>query len=330
MNPQQSQPYTAPAAYSHDRRQSSRPNRPMMQIVAPVSSDILANEMLRLSSSARLLQTADYEVYCVRFAEAPSVLREIARLREHTFRAVGEGTGQALDTDSFDEHYHHLFVWSVTSAQVVGAYRLGWVDELRQAHGSDGFYCSTLFDFEPALFDRIGPSIELGRSFVRKEWQGSTRVLRLLWAGIGLILDRSPQIETLFGAVSISSQYSQLSRWLIMSALRRHHTDAALGACVRARNAPAGPDAAMGQRIVAVTAGLADPVRLSRILRFLERGTGLPMLIKHYIELRGRFAAFNVDGDFNDALDGLVFVRSQDIPAKLRKRLRADGKIGPI
>lgn len=78
----------------------SCPNHPMMQIIAPVSSDILANEILELPSSSLLLQVADYEVYCVRFAEAPNVLREIARLREHTFRAVGEGTVQELDTDS--------------------------------------------------------------------------------------------------------------------------------------------------------------------------------------------------------------------------------------
>lgn len=301
-----------------------------MQIIAPVCSDILSNEILALPSSSRLLQVADYEVYCVRFAQAPNVLREIARLREHTFRAVGEGTGRALDTDSFDAHYHHLFAWSVTSRQVVGAYRLGFVDELLQAHGIGGIYCSTLFQFDPTLFDHIGPSIELGRSFVRQEWQGSTRVLRLLWAGIGLILDRSPQIATLFGPVSISSRYSQLSRWLVMSALRQHHADLTLGAYVRPRNAPPGPDAALCQRIVDVSAGLADPIRLSRILRFLERGTGLPMLIKHYIELSGRFVAFNVDADFNEALDGLVFVRSQDIPKKLRERLRVGGRVQAI
>ena len=135
-------------------------------------------------------------------------------------------------------------------------------------------------------------------------------------------------IETLFGPVSISSQYSQLSCWLIMSALRRHHTDVALGACVRPRNAPPGPDAALSHRIIAVSAVLADPTRLSRILRFLEHGTGLPMLIKHYIELKGRFAAFNADPEFNEALDGLVYVRSRGIPAKLRERLRAGGRTG--
>ncbi len=299
----------------------------MMPIIAPVPSDTLANEILGLPSSSRLLQVADYEVYCVRLTQAPNLLREIARLREQTFRDVGEGTGLELDTDAFDLNYHHLFVWSATSKQVVGAYRLGMVDELLPQYGLDGLYSSTLFDFDPTIFERVGSSIKLGRSFVRKEWQGGTRVLRLLWAGIGLILDRSPHIETLFGAVSISSQYSQLSRWLIMFALRQHHTDATLCAYVRPRNAPSGPDAALRQRILDVSAGLADPIRLSRILRFLERGIGLPMLIKHYIELRGRFAAFNVDADFNESLDGLVFVRTQDIPTKLRERLRAGAQV---
>ena len=255
-------------------------------------------------------------------------MREIARLREHTFRAVGEGTGLALDTDSFDAHYHHPFVWSVATRQVAGAYRLGFVDELLQSQGLDGLYCNTLFEFDPALFDYIGSNVELGRSFVRQEWQGGTRGLQLLSAGIGLILDRSPNIKTLFGAVSISSRYSQLSRWLIMFALRQHHTDSWQGACVQPLNAPLGPDAALGQRIVEVSAGLADPIRLSRILRFLERGTGLPMLVKHYIELRGRFAALNVDGNFKGALDGLVFVRSEDIPVVLHERLGTGGQVG--
>jgi putative hemolysin len=250
---------------------------------------------------------------------------EIGRLREIAFRAVGEGTGKSLDVDRYDQHYQHLFVWNAASQEVIGAYRLALTHTVAVAHGVSGLYTHSLFDFDMGLLERLGPSLELGRSFVRTECQGSSRALRLLWAGISVFLDRHPQVQTLFGPVSVSPRFSELGRLLIMSALQLHHMDPELKPLIKARNAPRLQAQAWQARVVELSAGLADPGRLSKFLQRIEQGMALPMLIKHYIDLKGRFAGFNVDQAFNGTLDGLVFVRVQDIPTKMRARLTGSG-----
>ena len=205
--------------------------------------------------------------------------------------------------------------------EVIGAYRIAFTQPLIEQRGVDALYTHSLFDFDAALFDRLGPSLEMGRSFVHPQWQGNTRALRLLWAGIAVLLNRHPDIRHLFGPVSISPQFSEIGRFLIMTALQLHHMDVDLKPLVRPRNAPRRVNATSEQRLTDISAGLSDPGRLSRFLQRLERGLKLPMLIKHYIELKGRFAGFSVDEVFNGTLDGLVFVRVEDISAKMRLRL---------
>ena len=294
-------------------------------IASPIPAHLLAQEVAALPASARLMRVGDFEVLCSASAAIPQLMLEIGRLREWAFRLVGEGTGKARDIDAFDAAYRQLFVWHHGQQCVLGAYRLGFTQEIAAAQGVAGLYTHTLFDFDERLLAQLGPSMEMGRSFVHPEWQGSSRALRLLWAGIALLLERNPQIRNLFGPVSISASYSALGRSLMMTALQLHHMDAALKPLIQARNAPGALDAAasprLHQRITEMGAGLGDPSRLSRALKLIERGMGLPMLIKHYIELRGRFAAFSVDAAFNQTLDGLVFVRVEDIPVRFRARL---------
>ncbi len=153
----------------------------------------------------------------------------------------------------------------------------------------------------------------------------TTIFLRILWAGIVVLLDRHPAIRHLFGPVSVSPQFSDVGKFLIMTALQLHHMDADLKHLVRPRNAPRNlarqTSHESEQRLLEISAGLADPGRLSKFLQRIEHGLKLPMLIKHYIELRGRFAGFSVDDAFNGTLDGLVFVRVEDISSKMRARL---------
>ena len=293
-------------------------------IVAEVAKHLLQQDVCGLQACDQLLAVGGYVVYCAGASKLPHVLREIGRLREVAFRAVGEGTGKALDLDEFDPAYQHLFVWSEASSEVVGAYRVAFTQELIAQGGVASLYTHSLFDFDATLFDRLGPSLEMGRSFVHPAWQGSTRVLRLLWAGIAVLLDRHPNIRHLFGPVSVSPQFSDVGKFLIMTALQLHHMDAALKPLIRPRNMPqklAQATSHSHQCLTEMSAGLADPSRLSQLLQRIEHGLKLPMLIKHYIELKGRFAGFSVDDAFNGTLDGLVFVRVEDISAKMRKRL---------
>ena len=292
-------------------------------IAAPVAADVLACEIATLPHATSLMRLGEFEVFCTPSEPVPQLMLEIGRLRELAFRAAGEGTGQPYDLDRFDTHYHQLFVWHHGPRALLGAYRLGFTHEIAQRQGVTGLYTHSLFDFDDRLLRQLGPSLEMGRSFVRPEWQGSSRVLRLLWGGIAVLLERHPHIACLFGPVSISPSYSALGRSLMLSALQLHHMDEALKPLIKARNAPPGLQGPAQQRVTEASAGLGDVGRLSRVLKRIERGMGLPMLIKHYIELRGRFAAFSVDAAFNQTLDGLVFVRVEDIPARFRARLTA-------
>jgi len=290
-------------------------------IIPAMDPQLLFDEVSLLPAAALLIALGDFEVFIAGAGHMPNVMQEIGRLREISFRDVGEGTGQSLDLDCHDAHYQHLFVWNPGTREVIGSYRIGFTSQLIADHGVVGLYTHSLFEFGTPLFDRLGPCLELGRSFVRPEWQGNTRALRLLWAGIAVLLDRHPEIGHLFGPVSVSPRFSEFGRLLIMSALQLHHMDDGLKPLIRARNAPRIASHPWQERLTEVSAGLADPGLLSKFLQRLEQGMALPMLIKHYIELKGRFAGFNVDASFNGTLDGLVFVRVQDIPAKMRARL---------
>lgn len=290
-------------------------------IITGVPKELLKQDVLALNASDRLLMLGEYSVYCATADKLPHVMREIGRLRETAFRAVGEGTGKAFDLDEFDVYYHHLFVWSEASSEIVGAYRLAFTQELVALHGVRSLYTHSLFEFNASLFERLGPSLEMGRSFVHPAWQGNARALRLLWAGISVLLNRHPAILHLFGPVSVSPQFSEIGKSLIMTALQLHHMDTDLKQLVQPRNAPRPNSQLSAQKLTEISAGLADPSCLSQFLQRIEHGMKLPMLIKRYIELKGRFAGFSVDDDFNGTLDGLVFVRAKDISAKMRSRL---------
>lgn len=289
-------------------------------VAAPADRAALASEVAALPGDALLCRAGEFAVYVATAAQAPAMLDEIARVRELSFRAVGEGTGRAYDRDAFDAHYEHLFLWHAGERQVVGAYRLGATVPILASAGPAGLYTSTLFRIDPRFYERLGPSLELGRSFVHPDWQKSYRPLQLLWGGIAAWLDRHPDIRHLFGPVSISAGYSAASRRLIAAALTLHRSPDGLERYVRPLRPLRGDRAARGAHHVA--AALAEPALLSRTVARLERGPGIPVLLRQYLELGGRFAAFSVDPEFADALDGLVIVEVARVPQALRARLR--------
>ena len=169
-------------------------------------------------------------------ATDPQLLREIGRLREISFRQAGEGTGEPVDLDLFDAHYLHLFVWNRRRNEVVGAYRFAGTDEVLSHFGPQGLYTSTLFRFRRDFLSRVDPALELGRSFVRPEYQRSFAPLLLLWKGIGHYVALNPKYRVLFGPVSISDTYSPASRTLMVSFLKEQHFDSSLASSVRAKH----------------------------------------------------------------------------------------------
>ncbi len=262
---------------------------------------------------------ADEYAVCVATAQQiPHTLLEIGRLREITFRRAGEGTGHPRDLDSFDPRYEHLFVWNEEKREVVGAYRIARIDQVLARHGIRGLYTSTLFRLDPGFYEAINPALELGRSFVRPEYQKSYLPLLLLWKGLGQYVARNPQYRIWCGPASISDTYSSASRTLMVSFLKARYRNEDLAGYVQPRRQ---------YRVRNLTGN--DPDNFSALLENLEELSevvadlepdhkGLPILLQHYLNLGGRVLDFNVDKKFCNAIDGLVLV---DLTKAKRKQL---------
>jgi putative hemolysin len=257
--------------------------------------------------SQQLAESGSLKVFFARSAQIPWLMQELGRLRELTFRAVGEGTGKASDIDLYDSYYLHLFIWNEESREVVGAYRLGLADEIVEKYGKKGFYSHSLFRYSKRLLKAINPAIELGRSFIRPEYQRSFAPLMLLWKGIGQFVANHPRYAVLFGPVSISNDYCSVSQQLLIDFLRANNYDAELSRHIRPRKPYRGALRPIWRQ--AELAGMGSIDNVSELVAIQESGEkGVPVLIKQYLKLGGRLLGFNVDKDFNDCIDGLIMV----------------------
>jgi putative hemolysin len=281
------------------------PGRAQEDIAAAVAAPLLCAEVEALPQEQLLDQSGEFQVWYARAGQMPWLLQEIGRLREITFRAAGEGTGSSRDIDLYDAYYLHLFIWDKEQRRVVGAYRLGLADEIARRFGVKGLYTHSLFRYRRHLLQQLGPAIELGRSFVRPEYQRSYSPLLLLWKGIGQFVARHPHYRTLFGPVSISGDYATQSQQLLVQFLRANNYLPQLARLVRPRRpfrAPLGP-------VWLRHNAPGDLDQLSELVSAMERDQkGVPVLLRQYLKLGGHILGFNVDEAFNNALDGLIMV----------------------
>jgi putative hemolysin len=299
------------------------PKRSQAAIAGPpaanVLEELLAGEVGKLPLDRTLVETDDFQVLLAKSEEIPNVLHEIGRLREVTFRQVGEGTGKPIDLDRFDEHYWHLFVWSRQRKEIAGAYRLGPSEEILPRFGPEGFYTSRLFRWKRSFLDRISPALELGRSFVRPEYQKSYAPLLLLWKGIGQFLLRNPRYKLLFGPVSISNGYTAASRNLMVKFLSAYRQSGELAPLVRARNPFRLQRSKLTDEVIGAT--VWDIEELSALIADVEMDRkGVPVLLKQYLKLGGELVAFHVDRRFQNALDGLIVVDLRQTDARVLER----------
>lgn len=224
----------------------------------------------------------------------------------YPFRQVGEGTGRAIDVDHFDDYYQHLVVWHDQCGEVVGAYRIGATDQVVPRFGAAGLYTDTLFRLAPSFVRTLGPALELGRSFVRSEYQREFAPLSLLWKGIGQVVAREPRYATLFGAVSISGDYATLSQQLLMSFLTTVR-EPRLARLVSPKNPPLTRGLPADFGTLGVVGRSVE--RIDELVREVERGQrGVPVLLRQYMKLNARCLAFNVDPGFANVLDALMVV----------------------
>jgi len=285
----------------------------------------LIAELQELSLERRVEDTGDFSVYVARASEIPNLLQEIGRLREVTFREVGEGCGHSRDLDQFDDYYLHVFLWDKQKQRPAGAYRMGICSEILATQGPRGLYTSTLFHYQPEFFERLGPAVELGRSFVALEYQRKFASLLFLWKGIGRYISRHPEMPVLFGAVSISRSYTSASRELIVQYFESRRREE-ISKFVRPRR-PFRPVPFQPWDRAGICRGLRDLEDLSDSVSDLEADAkGIPILVRQYVNLGGRLLAFNVDRNFSDVLDGLVLVdlRRTD-PVALERYMGREG-----
>lgn len=273
----------------------------------------LSSEIEELREDSLLTQQGELDVYLAAAPELPRILPEIGRLREVSFRAVGEGTGSEVDLDQFDQHYQHLFLWDRQREQIAGAYRLAATDQVMKEFGPEGLYCSTLFEFEATFLEHLNPALELGRSFVVSDYQKSLSPLLALWKGIAAFVSRHPQYHRLFGPVSISQDYTPLSQNLIVKFLRENRWNKELGPLVKPLNPfPGSPEISpLLESINQVSARVAESE---------ADGKGIPTLLKQYLKLNATLLEFNLDPAFSDCLDALILVDLHDAPPAVLTR----------
>ena len=285
------------------------------QIAKPANHEQILEEIAYLKKGDyRLLQSKNYQVFLVTADKIPNILHEIGRLREITFREVGEGTNESIDLDKYDNYYHHMFLWDDDTQQIAGAYRMGLGNQIYAAHGINGFYLHELFRFEPELYDMMSKSIEMGRAFIISEYQQKPMPLFLLWKGIVHTTLRYPEHKFLIGGVSISNQFSEFSKSLMIEFMKSHYYDPYIAQYVHPKKEykvklkDADKDFVFNETE-------ADLNKFDKIIDEVEPGSlRLPVLIKKYIKQNARVIAFNVDPLFNNAVDGLMYIKIADLP----------------
>lgn len=289
------------------------------EVIPPLDQEKIIDEITALPKNQELLESGDKKVYFAHADQIPITLQEIGRLRELAFRKVGEGTGKSIDLDRFDNYYTHLFVWNTVANEIVGAYRIARTDKVVAAYGQRGLYTSTLFDYQPQLLEQMGPALELGRSFVRLEYQKQFSSLHLLWKGIGRYVVINPKYKILFGTVSISNDYDSLSRRLIAHFLKENLFLPDLAKLLKAKN-PANSKPIMSiARETSVVVKNIDEV--SELIAEIEtKHKAVPVLLRQYLKLGGKLLGFNLDKNFGDVMDGLIYIDLTETDRKMLNR----------
>ena len=295
-------------------------NKSPKKIVTPASHEKMIEEVIKLrETKCSYFQSKNYEVFFANASKIPNILHEIGRLREITFREIGEGTNESIDLDKYDQYYHHMFLWDDETNQIAGAYRMGLGSEIFPKFGMAGFYLNDLFRFERELHEMMHNSIEMGRAFIIKEYQQKPMPLFLLWRGIIHTTLRYPEHKYLLGGVSISNQFTDFSKSLMIEFMKSNYYDPYIAQYIHPKKEfkvklkDADKDFIFDETE-------ADLNKFDKIIDELEPGSlRLPVLIKKYIKQNARLVAFNVDPLFNNAIDGLMYIRIADIPESTMK-----------
>ena len=294
---------------------------PPEEIIDRVDISLLKSDIKKLSKDNILFSQGGFSVLCVTFQDIPNLINEIGRLREITFREIGEGTNKSLDIDKFDLHYNHLLLWDNNKQQLAGSYRIGKGSDILDNFGRKGFYISTLFKIKKALDPVLKESLELGRSFIVKEYQRLPLSLALLWKGIFMFLNKYPAYQYLIGPVSISNDYSFKSKSMMVQYIKRNHFDTSFStSCKPRKKFKISPY--LYQYNEHIISGIENSLQaIDLYITDIEKMHSIPVLLKKYLQMNGKVIGFNVDPDFKNCLDALIIVKISDIPLRLLENL---------
>jgi putative hemolysin len=286
-------------------------------IIDPVEPRLILSDLARLDEEFFLFANGSFSVYCAPYSYIPHIIREIGRLREITFREVGEGTNKSIDLDQYDIFYDHLIIWDNINKRIAGSYRIGKGKDIINQYGNKGFYMSSLFRVKKGFNPILEKSVELGRSFIAKDYQRHPLALFMLWKGIFWYLMKNPDHQYLIGPVSISNVFSERSKCLIVQFMKDNYFDSSLSIYIKPRKKfkiPAG----IFKKNRAILDSVDDNIKaLDLYINELQPSLTIPVLMKKYLQMNGKIIGFNVDPDFNDCLDGLMMVNIADIPFEM-------------
>lgn len=289
-------------------------------IIDAVSPEKIDQEVQHLKKDYLLIQNQNFIVICAPSIEMPNTLTEIGRLREITFREVGEGTNRSSDIDEFDLYYHQLFIYDEEEKKIVGAYRVGKGKEIMTQFGVKGFYVQSLFKFSRPIFPLLNETLELGRSFIVKEYQKKPMSLFLLWKGILYFLIKNPEYRYLMGPVSISNRFLKISKNLIIEFIKSTVYDYDLAQYVKPRKKFTTKD--KFDTDIVLEAADKDISKIDKFIADIEpTNFRIPVLLKKYLQQNAKIIGFNIDPKFNNALDGLMILDLYEVPINTIKSL---------
>jgi len=313
------------AAYLRNRTYALEGNIPVVKqekkeavlepIPEPTNVADLKVELAAIREKSYLYSASDYECYLADYKDIPYLMHEIARLREETFRAIGEGTGKSLDQDEFDEHFKHMILWDAVKEKIAGCYRLGIGSEIIPKFGIKGFYVSTLVHIDEVFSEKLSHTIELGRSFVTLDYQKEVLPLMLLLRGLADVVVRYPEINHFIGPVSISTWYPKFYQSLIVHYVSEKHPIEGNMISMVTPKTPFVPDYLKVDPEVLLRNNMGSIDKFDKFLLRISNGAyRMPTLFKKYLKLNAKFLCFNVDPDFNNSLDSLLFLTFTEFP----------------
>ena len=286
-------------------------------IPAPCDKEILLKEIESIRKTFELFTVNNQSAFFAPADAIPNIITEIGRLREITFRSAGEGTNKPIDIDEFDLYFYHLILWDNNAGKIIGSYRVGKGKEILNQYGIKGFYISTLFKINHEFSSYVEHSLELGRSFIVEEYQKKPLSLYLLWKGLITVFLKNPDYRYLIGPVSISNNFSEFSKSMIVKFVKRNYYDPGLAKFIK----PKKKYKLKTHKNVDINILLENAndkfQLLEKVISDVDMGLKMPILLKKYLEANARIIGFNVDPHFNNCLDGLMILDMFDFPDEL-------------